>query len=129
MLEALKLKSEIDDYEQDHPLRNQLADQLDRLLAYEIDKQLPKIKPFHKRLRKNKDYLFPFLYHEKVPADNNASERAIRNVKVKQKLSGQFFNHDNAMDFAIIRSVIDTTIKNGVNVFNALKLIAKLAPE
>ncbi len=129
LLEALKLKSEIYDYGQDHPLRNQLVGRLDSLLAYEIDKQPPKIKPFHKRLRKNKDHLFPFLYHEKVPADNNASERAIRNVKVKQKISGQFFNHDNAMDFAIIRSVIDTTIKNGVNVFNALKLIAKLAPE
>ena len=87
------------------------------------------IRPFHKRLRKYKDYLFPFLYYEKVPADNNASERAIRNVKVKQKISGQFFNHDNAMDVAIIRSVIDTAIKNGANVFNALKLIAKLATE
>ena len=129
LLEALTLKGEIKDYGQDLPLRNQLADRLDRLLACEIDKQPPKIKPFHKRLRKNKDYLFPFLYHQKVPADNNASERAIRNVKVKQKISGQFFNHDNAMDFAIIRSVIDTTIKNGANVFNALKLIAKLAPE
>ncbi len=64
-----------------------------------------------------------------MPGDNNASERAIRNVKVKQKISGQFFNNDNAKDFAIIRSVIDTTIKNGANVFNALKLIAKLAPE
>ena len=129
LLMALKLKSEIGDYAQDNPPRNQLADRLDRLLAYEIDKQPPKIKAFHKRLRKNKDHLFPFLYHQKVPADNNASERAIRNVKVKQKISGQFFNHNNAMDFAIIRSVIDTTIKNGVNVFNALKLIANLAPE
>lgn len=64
-----------------------------------------------------------------MPGDNNASERAIRKVKVKQKISGQFFNNDNAKDFAIIRSVIDTTIKNGANVFNALKLIAKLAPE
>ncbi len=107
------MKSEIDDYGQDHPLRNQLSDRLDRLLAHEIDKQPPKIKPFHKRLRKNKDYLFPFLYHIKVPPDNNASERAIRNVKVKQKISGQFFNQDNAMDFAIIRSVIDTALKTG----------------
>jgi len=129
LLDALKLKSEIVDYRQDLPRRNQLVERLDRLLAYDIDKQPRKIKPFHKRLRKNKDYLFPFLYHDHVPPDNNASERAIRNVKVKQKISGQFVNQDNAMDFAIIRSVIDTTIKNGVNIFNALKLIAKLAPE
>ncbi len=57
----------------------------------EIDKQPPKIKPFHKKLIKYKRYLFPFLYHQGVPADNNASERAIRNVKVKQKIFGQFF--------------------------------------
>ena len=40
------------------------------------------------------------------------------------------------MDFAIIRSVIDTALKNEANlpagqagVFKAIKLIAKLAPE
>ena len=98
-------------------------------MAYDIDKQPIKIKPFQKRLIKYKNYLFPFLYHQGVPADNNASERAIRNVKVKQKISGQFLNQNNATDFAIIRSLIDTAIKNGANIFNSLKLVANLAPE
>ena len=39
---------------------------------------------------KYKDYILTFLYHPKVPPDNNGSERAIRNVKVKLKISGQF---------------------------------------
>jgi transposase len=60
-----------------------------------------------------------------VPADNNASERAIRNVKVKQKISGQFKIEQAAQNFAQIRSVIDTIIKNGLNILDGLALIAK----
>ncbi len=103
--------------------------QLEKLLGHQINELPPKVKPFLKRLRKNKESLFLFLFHEKVPPDNNASERAIRNIKVKQKISGQFVCEENAVDFAVLRSVMDTVLKNGQNVFNALKLIAKLTPE
>ena len=61
--------------------------------------------------------------------DNNGSERAIRNIKVKQKISGQFKSLQNANIFAVLRSVIDTTIKNGNNVLNTLKLIATFGTE
>lgn len=71
-VEALKLKDVIDDYREEHRLRNQLGHRLDILLDHEIERQSPKFQPFHKRLRKNRDYLFPFLYHEMVPPDNNA---------------------------------------------------------
>ena len=60
---------------------------------------------------------------------NNGSERAIRNIKVKQKVSGGFRSLDGADGFAVIRSVIDTTIKAGNDVFYALKLIANFSPE
>lgn len=61
-----------------------------------------------------------------VKSDNNASERAIQNIKVKQKISGQFKIEKVAQNFAKIRSVIDTTIKNGMNVMQSLSIIAKL---
>ena len=77
---------------------------------------------------RERQHLFTFLFIEDVPPDNNASERAIRNVKVKQKISGQFKTEKAARNFAKIRSVIDTTIKNGMNVLEALELIAKLEP-
>ncbi|VAW10634.1 hypothetical protein MNBD_BACTEROID03-111, partial [hydrothermal vent metagenome] len=75
-----------------------------------------------------RQHLFTFLFILEVPPDNNASERAIRNVKVKQKISGQFKTVRTAQNFAKIRSVIDSTIKNGMNVLETMKLIAKLNP-
>lgn len=69
--------------------------------------------------------IFIFLYIPEVPFDNNASERAIRNIKVKQKISGQFKNQQTAQNFAMIRSVIDTVIKNGNNIWEALSIVAK----
>ena len=76
-------------------------------------------------MKRERQTLFVFLFLEQVPFDNNASERAIRNVKVKQKISGQFKKVQAAQNFAKIRSVIDTTIKNGMNVILTLNLIAK----
>jgi hypothetical protein len=59
-----------------------------------------------------------------VPPDNNGSERAIRNVVVKRKISGQYKSMDGAIIFATLRSVIDTAIKSGQNALNALYTIA-----
>ena len=59
-----------------------------------LEKPLPenqkKLRAFHKRMIRYKDYIFTFRHHFHVPSDNNVPERAIRNVKVKQKVSGQF---------------------------------------
>ena len=81
---------------------------------------------FQNRLVKYRDFLFTFLYHPKVPPDNNASERAIRNIKVKQKISGQFKASSGGHAFAVLRSVTDTIIKNKQNVVKSLKVISNL---
>ncbi|MCH7411384.1 transposase, partial [Belliella sp. DSM 111904] len=70
-----------------------------------------------------------FLYYQKVPPDNNASERAIRNIKVKQKISGQFKSNNGAENFCVIRSVVDTLIKRSGNILENLNHIANLQPE
>ena len=82
-----------------------------------------------KRLNKNHDAILTFLYHPKVPPDNNASERAFRNAKIKMKVSNQFKIQEGANRFAILRSVIDTTIKNSQNVLGALNILHNLAAE
>ena len=74
---------------------------------------------FYGRIRKHKEAILTFLTHFQVTPDNNASERAIRNIKVKQKVSGQFKSLENAHVFAIIRSVIDTNIKSNKPLFFA----------
>ncbi|MFT7069366.1 MAG: hypothetical protein ACJAZY_002257, partial [Spirosomataceae bacterium] len=66
-------------------------------------------------------------YSKDVPPDNNGSERGIRNIKVKQKVSGQFVSIQKAIDFAVVRSVFDTIIKNGGNIFQIARNIAQLS--
>ena len=73
-----------------------------------------------KSLTKSKDKLFTFLLDENIPADNNGRERAIRNIKVKQKVPGQFKSLEGAKNYANLRSVIDTSRKRGLNEFESL---------
>ena len=103
-----------------------LNTQLDELLKVDYSKFHRKEQAFIKRLNKHRQSIFTFLVYHKVPPDNNASERAIRNVKIKTKVSGQFRNKEGkgAERYAKIRSVIDTTIKNGQNVYAAMVALA-----
>lgn len=129
--QALQLKKvlTISEYYGQSQQRNDIELQLNELLLQPLNEEHGKAKTLQKSLRKHQVYIFCFLHHPKVPPDNNGSERAIRNVKVKQKISGQFKSTQGADGFAVIRSIIDTTIKSGQNVLTALKLIAKLGTE
>lgn len=75
-------------------------------------------------MKEYRQYLFQFLYRYEAPPDNNASERAVRTFKVKQKVSGLFRSLEGAKAFAVIRSLIYTAIKNGQNVWEGLATVA-----
>jgi len=124
--EAYKLKKQFTpaDYYYPNHLCSLLEKELDNLLSETLDPKHKELIAFQKRITKYRDYVFTFLYHPNVPPDNNGSERAIRNVKVKQKISGQFKIFSAAENFAILRSIIDTAIKNNQNVLKALNVIA-----
>jgi transposase len=126
LMEAQKLKKQFTpvDYYYPNHARSNLERELDNLLSEPLEPKHKEIITFQKRIIKYRDHVFTFLYHPDVPPDNNGSERAIRNVKVKQKISGQFKIFDAAENFAILRSIIDTAIKNGQNVLQALNVIA-----
>ncbi len=82
----------------------------DELLNEALNKnKTPKTLTFQKSLRDYRDLLFTFLNGKDVPADNNASERGLKNFKVKLKISSQFKTCQNS--FAKNRSVIDTCEK------------------
>lgn len=131
LLDALKLKESLapTDYLQPISKRVDFENSLGRLLVSVIPENMKEVITFQKRMIKYRNYIFTFLYFQDVPPDNNASERAIRNIKVKQKVSGQFKTANGAQTYAIIRSITDTCIKNKQNILAAFKTIANLQPE
>ena len=101
-------------------LKEQYLNLLDGLLK---TSSIPKSQT-HKQLKsfsKARDKIFTFLLYPHVPPDNNGSERAIRNVKVKLKVSGQFKSEQGAIDYANLRSIVDTSRKRGLNELEALR--------
>ena len=124
--EALALKKVMIpiQYYQPNEKRNELVTKLEQLLHSTLHNDHSKAKTLLKNLAKHQNSVLNFLWHPQLPPDNNGSERAIRNIKVKQKISGQFKSDQGADCFATLRSVIDTTIKAGQNVLAALRLVA-----
>ena len=114
------------DYFTTHQPKVAIQSRFEELLKQNIDKKRPDLVTFYNRITKYKDYLFNFLKYPDLPPDNNGSERAIRNIKVKQKISGQFKSFAGAMNFSMLRSITDTAIKNNQNVLAALFTIAEL---
>ena len=84
-----------------------------------------KYESLRKSLEKHKEHVFQFLELEDVPYDNNGSERSIRPLKVKQKVSGMFKNDDNADAFCQLHSIADTARKNNQDPFLAFVAVAE----
>ena len=80
---------------------------------------------FKKGILKVKDFLFTFLSNPLVPYDNNASERGVRKIKIKQKVSGCFRTDGGADDFAKLHSIAETAMKNGNSKFNAILAVVQ----
>src|SRR6056297_57771 len=95
------------------PKAEKLEKRLDRLLSEKIPKTHKEVQTFYNSMKKHRDKLTTCLDYVEVPSTNNASERAIRNVKIKQRVSTNFRSWKGAKNFTIIRSIIDTAIKQG----------------
>ena len=80
---------------------------------------------FKRGILKVKDYMFTFLSNPSVPYDNNASERGVRKIKIKQKVSGCFRTDGGADDFAKLHSIAETAMKNGNSKFNAILAVVQ----
>ena len=56
-----------------------------------------------------------------VPPDNNSTEQAIRQSKVKMKVSGGFRSEQGARNYAILLSIIETCKKQHLNILQAIQ--------
>ena len=125
---VFEIKKEKIAYRDDSEEAILLEKQLNELLSIVIDtRKCPKTIVFQYSMIKNRGYILPCIYDLAIPADNNSSERAIRIIKVKQKISGQFKTGQHR--FCVIKSVIDTFIKRNLDVIDHLNQIIKLQPE
>jgi transposase len=76
---------------------------------------------------RQRDYL-RFTHDDLVPFDNNAAEREIRMIKLRQKVSGCLRTLAGAEQFCAIRSYLATARKHGVHFFDALVQLAEGQP-
>lgn len=76
----------------------------------------------HRLLDRQDDYL-RFTQDWRIPADNNGSERDIRMIKLRQKVSGCLRTLTGARQFCAIRSYLSTAAKHGKHFFEVLVML------
>jgi len=75
------------------------------------------------RFRDHSEEVLAFMRDFAVPFDNNQSERDLRMMKLRQKISGTFRSFRALENFCRIRSYVSTARKNSVNALDALQRV------
>ena len=81
-----------------------------------------------RRLLDRQDDYLRFTTDWRVPADNNGSERDIRMIKLRQKVSGCLRTLTGARQFCAIRSYLSTAAKHGRTFLDTLVMLAEGRP-
>ena len=91
---------------------------------YYADKELTLIW----RIMEYRDNYIYWILDFDIPFTNNLSERNLRGIKSKMKVSGQFQNINRAEDYANIRSYIETCRIYGKNEYDSLTKLVEGNP-
>jgi transposase len=81
-----------------------------------------------RRLSDRQDDYLRFTVDARVSFDNNAAEREIRMIKLRQKVSGCLRTLTGAEQFCAIRSYLATAAKHGKHFFESLVALADCRP-
>jgi transposase len=81
-----------------------------------------------RRLLDRQDDYLRFTTDWRVPAHNNGSERDIRMIKLRQKVSGCLRTLTGAQQFCAIRSYLSTAAKHGKHFFDTLIMLTEGRP-
>ena len=117
-------KTEYTTKEDEEEFKDRLDELIDEKVNIESEESSKLFDTFRKGLKKHREHIFLFLSHHNVPYDNNASERAVRPVKTKLKVSGQFRSDSGSENYATLMSIALTAKKNKQNPFFAFQKLA-----
>jgi hypothetical protein len=85
--------------------------------AARSDPAMTKHHALARRLRDRQDDYLRFTRNWRIPADNNGSERDIRMIKLRQKVSGCLRTLTGAKQFCAIRSYLSTAASTYATTF------------
>jgi hypothetical protein len=97
-------------------------------IAARSDPIMKKHNALARRLLDRQDDYLRFTQDLRIPPDNNGSERDIRMIKLRQKVSGCLRTLTGAKQFCAIRSYLSTAAKHGRNFFDTLVMLAEGRP-
>jgi transposase len=96
--------------------------------AARSDPIMKKHNALARRLIDRQDDYLRFTTNWRIPPDNNGSERDIRMIKLRQKISGCLRTLTGAKQFCAIRSYLSTAAKHGRQSFDTLVMLAEGRP-
>jgi transposase-like protein len=96
--------------------------------AARSDAVMKKHHALARRLLDRQDDYLRFTRNWRVPTDNNGTERDIRMIKLRQKISGCLRTLIGAQHFCAIRSYLSTAAKHGKHSFDSLVLLTEGCP-
>ncbi len=96
--------------------------------AARSSKVMKKHNALARRLLDRQDDYLRFTTDRRIPADNNGSERDIRMIKLRQKVSGCLRTLTGAQQFCAIRSYLSTAAKHGKHFFEVLVMLTEGQP-
>jgi hypothetical protein len=96
--------------------------------AARTTKTMQKHNALARRLLDRQDDYLRFTQDWRIPPDNNRSERDIRMIKLRQKVSGCLRSLTGARQFCAIRSYLSTAAKHGKHFFEVLVMLTEGRP-